>query len=119
MSWWERLYAAQTETEFFVLLCDLTHVPTDQPLRAELASVREGDNFALRLTIRQGMTQRVASGQVHLLWVATHIFTLSAHDPLICYLENGKVLTGLDSICAYLKQRHETFYLSEIMHVGS
>ena len=98
----DELCNARSDTELFVLLCDLIHTPTSRPLRAELASVRQKDGLALELTIRQGMQQRVAPKEVHLLWVITHVFTLPANGPLVWQMKDQPTLTGLEAIRARL-----------------
>jgi len=102
MSVFDELCNARSDTELFVLLCDLTHTPTYRPLRAELASVRQKEGLALELTIRQGMQQRVAPKEVHLLWVITHVFTLPANGPLVWQMKDQPALTGLEAIRARL-----------------
>lgn len=104
MSVFDALCHADNETELFVLLCSLTHTPSIRPLRAELVSVRQGNGFALELTIRQGMQQRVAPNETHLLWVITHVFTLPADGTLIWKMKEQPAITGMEAIRARLDQ---------------
>ena len=98
----DKLCNARSDTELFVLLCDLTHTPTYRLLRAEIASVRQKNGLTLELTIRQGTQQRVAPKEVQLLWVITHVFTLPANGPLVWQMKGQPALTGLEAIRARL-----------------
>jgi hypothetical protein len=108
MTTFERLLNAQTEIELFVIMCSLTHTPNHRPLRAELVSAQRADGFALELTIRQGMWQRVAPDQVYLLWPVTHIFTLPAQGPLTWQMKDQPRLTGLAAIRERLEWLRES-----------
>jgi len=109
MSAFDELRNAQTETELFVLLCGLIRTPTYRLLRAELTSIQHENGLALELTLRQGMQQRVASKEIHLSWVVTHVFTLPANGLLRWQMKDQPMLIGLDAIRARLDQFRESF----------
>ncbi len=108
MSMFDQLLNVQTETELFVILCSLTHTPNARPLRAELISRQRPEGFALELTIRQGMLQRVSPDQVYLQWPITHVFTLPAHGALTWQMKDQPLLTGLEPIRARLEHLRQS-----------
>lgn len=99
----DRLLAATTETEFFVLICQLVNVSDEKPLSAKLESIKTPVGTGLQLTVRQAMRYRTNDGTL-LQWDTTHIFTLDEHGELSWWMPDQPVVTGLKNIQDSLKQ---------------
>jgi hypothetical protein len=114
----DRLLMAQTDTELFVILCDLTHTSRriGSNLKADLVSCRVGKEYMLKLTIQQAMAYCVTSelaAQYHdvpplgsqlLRWEVVHEFILPANAPLVWKMRNQIEAVGCYDIQQHLEQ---------------
>ena len=117
-----RLLTAKTDTELFILLCNLTHASQQIGARVKgwLECGQVGDQALLKLTVEQAMEYVVTpalAAQYHNVlplgsrlarWEKIHEFTLPDDGPLTWKIRDQVVATGYLEVQCWLERLHDT-----------
>src|SRR5947209_1878250 len=112
------LLTATTDTEFFVMLCNLLRsvMPTVN-LRPELKAIgNPPDGYVLQLSVSQTIPRPLPGGGRALDYMVTHTFTLSQTGVLTWQMKDQPTLIGVADIQAALERFGRSL---EVQHLPS